>query len=73
VIREDSSFVISSSALEFWQHRQMKYDRLAPRALDILVAAASHTFVERNFSVGLCGLNDKLPGDVTRWKVNGFL
>ena len=50
----DGSFVSSSSVLAFWQERQLKCDKLAPVALDILAAQASHAFVERIVSV--CGL-----------------
>ena len=43
----DNSVAGSSSAFEFWQQRQVKYDKLAPMALDTLVAPASQAFVER--------------------------
>ena len=47
----DGSFVSSSSVLAIWQERQLKCDKLAPVALDILAAPASQAFVERIFSV----------------------
>jgi len=40
--------------LAFWQEKQLKCDKLAPVALDILAAQASQAFVERIFSA--CGL-----------------
>ena len=42
----DGSFVSSSSVLAFWQETQLKCDKLAPVALDILAAPASQAFVE---------------------------
>jgi len=43
----NNSFAGSSSAFEFWQQRQVKYNKLAPMALDTLAAPASQAFVER--------------------------
>ena len=46
--------VFNETPLQFWRSREAVYPKLAPVALDLVSAPASHAFVERIFS--LCGL-----------------